>query len=286
MGMRFEVPPDWEIVRHGQSTERGSLVLFDHREQRLEVHWEQAPRTVDVMATMDALREKSAKRQPEMKFESVSTYNGWYGFRQAGLSRVARFDPERMLENRLVLMWPQGVDHAVERRVIESFALIDPPPPTKIKEGELIKYRPTRWRAFGLQITAPAGWALTEVEARPANITFNFHHAVYRNQTAAIHRRGMFSQWFSSVQRYLRSRVGYGPEIRIVERVVDGRTILRGQSMARTSGFKKMTRGQRQRLDLAWLNEAADAGLCVSVWDNGQEEIEPEQFEVEAYPLP
>ena len=60
LGLSFEVPKEWEIVRHSTSTERGRLVLVDRRRQRLEVCWSECKKEPDLERLVEEFRGESA----------------------------------------------------------------------------------------------------------------------------------------------------------------------------------------------------------------------------------
>lgn len=187
LGLRFCVPADWQIVRHGVSHEHGSLVLIDRRTQRLTVSWTRCQARPDLERL---LRDYHAKQREEGGSGEYCPFaSGRYrGFAQHGpqgerLTRAVAFHAPhaRLLE--LLFVEPPGVD---DGSLLQT--LLDTVEFTAA--AELAR----RVCAFDLDVTPPEGFALSRADVKPLDVTVHFA-AREGVVTASLRRLGMASAW-------------------------------------------------------------------------------------------
>ena len=195
LGLRLEVPCDWQIVRHGLSPERGRLTFTDRFAERLDLTW----RKVDHDPNVE-LMVRDQRMRDEHKLSDVQTANvriaGWYAYRLQSnsetLVRAARYDSAagRMLEALLVIEPKRGRSTKVTEQLLNAVRCV----PTEDARQRL--------RAFDIDLRLPETLRLCRATVEPANVVFEFeatdtHPDRARLRASAVVRRmGMANAWY------------------------------------------------------------------------------------------
>ena len=284
MGMRMLTPADWEILRHGLGREKGRLVFVDRRRQRLQVSWARMDRP-DLSRAMSDYQHLDRQQEEIRHFHAIGDLHDWTGFHRRGLTRLARWDADRRLTIEMAIAWPGQRDAAVESAIAEEFSIGLPPPPRELAKDEKPPAHPSRWRAFGLDATAPAGWTLSGADVRPADTTFRFHDLHDPTRRVHVRRVGMVAAWFDgSLEAFVRKSVGVGPEIRHQATTCGTRPALRSECVEKSTRFQRLARRAPVRRDLTWHEPASHAVLNVTSWSVGEKNaVDPMIFTVQGY---
>ncbi len=290
MGMRFRTPSDWEIVSHSTRLARGRLVLIDRRRQRLQLSWAHCDSRPDLKRAISDYRDRDRQDDPDCTFANLAGQAGWRGFARSGesddLTRAGRYLHKRNLWVEMTIAWPAGRDANVERRVLDSFKTVAAPSPTVIEADDVEAMSPTHWRVFGLDIVAPAGWALTAATVKPADVAIEFAAAWDPYRTATVRRLGMIDSWFKGDARgFLQKQAGYDVECRFHSGMWSNFTAALAVSVEPATRFKRLTGRGRTRRDIAWVDERAHALLCATTWSRDADPVEPDEFEIHGYLL-
>lgn len=285
MGLSFETPPDWEIIRHSLKRRRGRLVFIDRRRQRLQVSWAECDRRPDLRQALDDYRNLDRQDDADCTFEDLRGAAPWQGYARIGpaaaLTRLGRYLHKRRLWVEMTVSWPAGRDRQVERRLAEGFELAAEPPPEDLSADEAAALRPVRWRAFGVDVTAPPGWALVAADVKPADVTLRFRAAWDASLEAAVRRAGMVDAWYRGNSRaYILRQIGRATECRFREATYRGRKACRADSAEPATRFKRLTRRARTRRDLVYLDEPAHALMGITTWSRPGRAVEPDEFEL------
>jgi hypothetical protein len=278
LGLRLEVPSDWQIVRHGLKPERGRLTFADRFAERLDLTWRKVPSEPDVesMVKDQRVRDDSEGSSSELRIP------GWCGYRRTcageSLVRAARYDAEskRLIEVVLVVEPRQGRSTKVDDRLLNQ-----------IRSAETIDQR-QRLRAFDIDVTLRKSLRLCRATVEPANVTFAFAAADTRSiptssqASAVIRRMGMAASWYrGNALRLLERespRVDFGRvrEIRVNAHVA---TYAEGDA-SRTRVLRWFGRGAHRRA-VAWLCEAENAVYHVATTSSDLAPLGPEALTVE-----
>lgn len=211
LGLRLELPRPWEVVRHGVSPRKGSLVFADRARQRLQVTWTACVKKPDVGRLLDDHRDRQKAEQPDAEFVPATLPIGWRGLERRfddgrSLLRAARYDTgtDRLLEAVL----------EVDRTAPDEIELAD-----DVLRGIRVVSDPAsarRVRAFGIDADLPAGWRLGRTRVLPADTSLMFVKGASvktRSDTAAaseaevtLRRRAMADVWFDGDPRALLQR--------------------------------------------------------------------------------
>ena len=196
-GFRIQVPGDWEMLQFSRDTQVGRCAFADRCQFRLELNW----RVVAGPPDFDRMMSDYQARLLELGMKNVRHANHcpWRGIEgegQEGLStRFGRHFPGAACLTELVFLWRDGRDPALERDVLDSVA--EEPP-----HGSGAK----RWRAFGMDLLASEGLALTRCTVEPAHAEMVFTDKAGRREERFA-RRGLVSEWLRGpVRDWLRSR--------------------------------------------------------------------------------
>jgi len=237
----------------------------------------------DMTHVMTDYRNRDREEDQSFQFKTVDEHDQWIGLYRRGLTRLARYVEKRRMMVELAITWPKRREFDVESDIAESFDVGNEPPPIerdrKAKQTELGE---SRWRAFGLDVIAPAGWTLTRTEVKPADTTFFFQDLNDSNRRAQIRRAGMIDAWFDgSLETFIRRYVGVGPEIDHEPLGQKGRTALLSQCIETATKFERISGRAPVRRDLSWVDRDAHAVICVTTWSAGKKHTaEPRIFDV------
>ena len=271
LDMRLAAPADWEIVRHSVRPERGRLALVDRRHQRMLLSWV-ACTSPDLDQAFDDYRSRGREEDPEARFEDFTGPGRWRGLRRRGkrgvLTMTGQYDARLGRWIEMVLDWPDGFDAALERAVLQRFAVTDPA-------------GPARWRAFQINLESPREWRLSKADVRPADVTFTL---VRGGDTITVRRAGMTEAWFGGdLESLVRLHVGDVP-MQTSERTVGGHAALFAESRERQPRLRSLLVRPQRRRDLAWMCPESHAVFEITTLTRGREPLDPETLRVECCP--
>lgn len=179
----FDVPATWEVIGHKKNADDGRLNVSDRYGETMQVFWKrlrQTPAIEDRLVELAVANDSESEAKSAIRKRLVAC-NGWHFLPAPDASSpsfAARFlDTERVL---LTIAFPPypGTDlRPLARAVLESF---------RPNDGA-----ERRWAAFGVDVTLPAGFRLTDVKALPAMQVLSFEND--RRDSIAVHRYGMTS---------------------------------------------------------------------------------------------
>jgi hypothetical protein len=211
LGLRFEVPAEWEIVRHGLSPKKGNLVLVDRRRERMELFWTHLEREPDLERMLLDQRHRELEAEPNATFQDLGSRRSWRGFWRTSpagevLGRAVRFEraSERLVEAAMI----GAEDRRLVRRIIESILI------GRAEESH-------RCRAFDLDVTTPPGYRLTRATVKPADVAFEFRpHGPGKPgpDEVSIRRMGMAEAWYGDDPEKLLRREAPGVRFRPASR--------------------------------------------------------------------
>ncbi|MEM9914996.1 MAG: hypothetical protein AAF911_08545 [Planctomycetota bacterium] len=193
LGVRLGVPADWEIVRHGISPRKGSLVFADRTRQRLQVTWTACTKRPDVARLLADHRAKQREQDPDLVVTTPVLPAGWRGMQRRQddghhtLTRAARYDVKASRLIEVVLDDEPDSD------------LIDDLLNRLVVTGPADEAR--RFCAFGLDVTIPAEYQLVGTDIQPADaaLRFSSHRDAKepeKHPTLTVRRRAMADVWF------------------------------------------------------------------------------------------
>ncbi|MEL7087642.1 MAG: hypothetical protein AAGL98_04250 [Planctomycetota bacterium] len=208
LGLRFELPRPWEIIRHGISPRKGSLAFADRRRQRLQVTWTSCVKRPDVARLLSDHRDRQRAIDTDAVFVTPTLPAGWRGLERrfggsgsgsgdqaAGRVRAARYDDatDRLIEVVLALDPQDPADALLTEQVLDGLRVT----------GRAEDAR--RWRAFGIDAELPSGWRLQRTAVRPADVTLMFVPRATKRpaepyrpwpRSVTLRRRAMAGVWF------------------------------------------------------------------------------------------
>lgn len=270
--MRLEFPAGWEIVAHATSTRTGSLTLADRRDQRAQLSWRGIGqgRRPDLDRMIEDYRSRESQRHPDAQYIEPSAASGWRALRRRSqtttLTRAVRFEPsaDRLVE--LVLSWPTEFDPAIEDMLLGGFSLVEP------------TSTPRRWRAFGLDVTAPEGFGIDSALSRPGQSSLDFSA---RRARVRVTRRGGGGAWYDGrldVWAYRFS--GVRPGVPAMPASHRGHPAVRFRTHESTTRFARLLGRARDREELFWHCPAESALYQVGTLSTRRDTVTPEQVEV------
>jgi len=254
--IRMRIPADWEMLQFARSADEGRCAFADRYRFRLELSWRATAGSPDLERTIS---DYAAKLLEQTKRPPARLACGpWYGLQceragNGGLlptseadasdtTRFARFLTELRCVVEVVFLWPDGREQPLEETVLDSVAA-EPQ-----HDGR------QRWRAFGMDILADSGLALTACRVEPASAEMLF--ADESSGTAErFARRGMVSEWLKEPVSDWQQRQAPDDAEMTVSTQHD-----RGHEISRTAG-RIRGRGLRGKLSRTAWREAA-AWIC------------------------
>jgi hypothetical protein len=209
----FDIPSTWEVIGHKKNADDGQLSVSDRYGEAMQVFWKrlkQAPAIEDRLVELAAANDPESEAKPAIR-KRLTECSGWRFLPSPEPSApafAARFlDQTRVL---LTVVFPPypGLDtRPLARAVLESFRPNDGPD--------------RDWAAFGLDVTLPAQFRLTEVRALPAMQVLSFEND--RRDSISIHRYGMTSILLAGDDMATFFARVKGPRIQLRRRGVFGR---------------------------------------------------------------
>ena len=269
LDMRLAVPADWEIVRHSTKGEQGRLVLIDRRAQRMQLSWLAVERPPDIAHMLEDQKSRDLEDDDTSNIDNIDRVGRWRGYRALSddrrVTRAAWYDQTRRRLIEIVLTWPDEVDRALERELLDSFECPLEP------KGE------SHWQAFGLDVTAPAEWDMEKVTAKVADSVFRFR----RDRAEAIlRRRGMTDEWFSgSVRGLVEEELDKGV-VKTEDTRHRGHPACYSESREQVSRFRRISGQARVRRDLVWHCPESRAVFRVTTLSRRREPVMPSAFDL------
>lgn len=265
LGIRLHVPEDWQIVRHSLSPQRGQIVLIDRYRQRMQLGWTQVKDEPDLDRMVEDYRSKQLAAQEGARIDDLPAVGDWrgthrrFGGSELDVIRAVRYDEptKRLLE--VVLLADEGdaADQELVRRVLASITAVEP--------ADAV----THWVAFGLDVTLPAQWRMTSLDARPADVVMRFEHYEPAKDrptgaVAEIRRRGMADAWYDGdAEAFLAARAPHLRDPR--SGIYDGRSATVIEGIEAGPRLKRMLGLLRKQQDVVWACAGCNAVYHVSV---------------------
>jgi len=301
MGLALRTPADWEIVRHGLGMRKGQLVFVDRRRQRLQLSWEVVDQRPPLGKVIDDFKSKAREEDPDAKIDPMTPHHGWVGLHRrkpdgaesGTLTRAVRHDArtDRLLE--AILM--HAADRDAEGPLLpEAGDLSDHLLAALAVESE--GHRATRWRAFGLDITVPTGFRVTATEIKPGDSSVLFRGfdpdgppAQWEPNTndteVRVRRRAMANAWFNgNLEALLKLQLRGVGDIDTASETCDGRETLTATSREPGRPLQKVGGRLRDRRDVLWLDEAANAVMQVTTLSRKRDPVDPRDIKAAAVP--
>ncbi len=269
LGMRFCVPPDWEIVRHSPSGKSGSLVFVDRRRQRMQLSWTECPSRPDTVRIFEDFRARDRAEVPDCTLGEIFKRKQWKGYRRGSdgnvLTRCGLYDRKNCRWVDLVLLWGSQPDEKLEAQILDSFCTHCP------------VLRPMRWQAFRLDMESPPLWELETAEVKPGRVSMAFRHKTAR---ASVTRLGAPDAWFDGhVENFLRRQVG-DVEGRFGIRTKEGHEACTFVGKERHFHLRWLVGRRHVRSDVAWHCPQCHAVFQVMTMAPGKVTVKPEDFTV------
>ncbi len=281
LGLRLEVPCDWQIVRHGLSSKRGRLTFTDRFAERLDLRWRHLEHDPDVEHLVRDQRARDARELPDCQTADVRI-SGWHGYRRTCpselLVRAARYDAEahRLLEALLIIEPKQGRSTKVTEQLLNAVRCV------------AAENQRQRLRAFDIDVSLPENLRLSRASVEPANVVFEFEatdkhpdRAKVR-ASAVVRRMGMARSWYRGNALRLierespRIRFGQVREISVHSHLA---SYAEGDA-SRARFLRWVGRGMRRRA-LLWHCEAENAVYHVATTSYDRAPLYPESLLVE-----
>lgn len=194
LGLELAVPEDWEIVRHGVSAKRGSLIFVDRRRQRLELGWLAVRQEPDLDRWASDLEQEERRTQPGARLRELRLAGGWRAIQRTTESgevttRAVRYhaDTAQLLEAVLETRLNEPDDRELLEAVLSRISVSSAPE------------RARRTQAFDLDVEVPEPLRLARADVKPADVCFEF--AGYDSERpvgpfATVRRMGMAEAWY------------------------------------------------------------------------------------------
>lgn len=195
-GLEFGLPEDWEMLQFSRNPEAGRCAFADRTQFRFELDWKRVPGRPDFDRMLSDYMNKLVG--DGMKRGQLVDHNRWRGLEGEvdgqWMSRYGWFAENRSFVVECVLLWPDRKDPVLERKILDG-----------LRESSAEADGAVHWRAFGMDVRAPAGWRLTECVVEPARAELTFADGRHKRTEAKFCRRGMVPEWLHTpVDRWLR----------------------------------------------------------------------------------
>ena len=278
LGLRLDVPRDWQIVRHGISTERGRLTFTDRFAERLDLTWRHLDYDPDVEHLVRDQRTRDERELTRCQTTALRI-NGWHAYQRRDtnetLVRAARYD-------------------AKSKRVIEALLITEPKQgrTTKVTEQLLNAVRCAatssechRLRAFDIDVQVPDGLHLSLASVEPANVIFEFEAtaasapADKRGATAIVRRMGMAQSWYRGNAARLLERES--PRVRFEptrELAINAHVGVYAEGDASSGRIPRWLGRGRRRRAVVWHCEAENAVYHVATTSLDRTPLLPDSF--------
>lgn len=244
LGMSLAAPAGWEILQHATRALRGKLIFADRHRGRMHLGWAEAKMSPDRDRLLEDYRARDLEEDPDTRFASLGTLAGWRGYRRQrgdeSVTRAGRFDDIHMRWVELTIAWPDGVDRAVERRILESFTLIDD------RRG------PTTWRAFGMSLQAPEGLLLRRADVRPGVAALHFADARRLATEAQLRRFTAADAWYDGDAQALIEKELPRSDWIFERRPLGAAQAVIGRTPQPAARWRHLVGLRRHRVDMVW----------------------------------
>lgn len=276
LGLRFAVPEDWQIVRHGLDPRAGRLVLVDRRRERFTLGWTALASAPDLGQVGEDYGSRLAVAQGGARSCPLVGVEGWVGAQaeQAEgriVTRAARWDERggRLLEAVILTQADSSAEDALLRALLENVTGIEPGADAR------------RFRAFDLDVQLPEGFGLVGLEARPAavRLAFRCRDPRGRGAEATLQRWGMSDAWHDGDLEHLLRREA--PKVRFVQverRVQGGVQELCATGREATTPWQRLWRSAREHRVRLWSAPAENAVYCLSTKSHRLAPVLPDDF--------
>ena len=301
-GLHVALPVPWEVIRHGTSPLKGSLVFADRTRQRLQVTWTACRKAPDVDRLLSDHRAKQLRANGEAKFDEAEPAEGWRGL-------VRRFDDGRAI-TRLARYEP-GPDQRPEKGKLVEVVLEHRP--GDAAEAELLPDilagfnaagDPRRYRVFGLDLLVEGakgqrgkgakgawgvgGWWLGGTRVLPGDVTLTFQDVDPATQrepraTVAVRRQAMADAWFDGDLEALVRRELPKADWRFDASEVNGHDAVEGGCVVPGPRLKRFANRHDRRAERAWHCEADNAVYRVAATGPARRNPSVEGFELRCH---
>jgi len=283
LGLRLDVPAQWEIVRHSLGTLKGGLTFVDRRKQRLQVRWTACRKPPLIEKMLDDHTARQLKQDAGAAIEPVGL-GRWAGRvrdmgRDVQLTRAALFDAQHsvMLE---AIMSHYVEEQTLRDTVLDSLSLEQP------------MDRATRWQAFGVAIENPPDFQAVSATINAGEAGFVFHQVnepggdKARPGRATLARMGMADGWFRGDLTKLLEAQNPKLDFAFNEVVLDTKqtgadrrvTAVRAKCVEAGPRIKRLAGRLRTRRDLLWHDETANAVFHIHTLSFEKAPVEPDAF--------
>lgn len=270
LGMSLAAPTDWEILQHATRPQRGKLVFADHRRGRMHLGWAAARLSPDRDRLLEDYRARDLEEDAETRFTSLGTLAGWRGYRRHRddeiVTRAGRFDDMHMRWVELTIAWPDGLDRGIERRILESFSLLDD------RRG------PTTWRAFGMAFQAPEGLALRQADIRPGVATMHFSDERRLRTEAQLRRFSAAHAWYDGDAQALIERELPRSDWTFERWPLGATQAVIGRTRQPAARWRNLVGLRRQRVDMVWADASGSRMFHVTTVSPPARPLDPTAF--------
>lgn len=196
----IRLPADWEMLQFSGEFTSGRCAFADRYQFRVEMSWHTVKGEPDYERMVSDYVQK-LEQEKKLTGSERAKKSGWHGFsgmmNRERTSRFGRFlaEPGCLIE--VVFLWPDERDTELESEILASIQASPPDP----AQGQ-------RWRAFGLDVSAPAAAAFEGATVQPARAEFSFTDPKSGNAWKFI-RLGMLASWFDGdLEKWLIQSLG------------------------------------------------------------------------------
>lgn len=282
MGIRFDVPARWSIIRHSLAPDRGNLALADRYRQRLQVIWTQCRKRPDLAKMISDHRSRQQESDSDAVFRPLKAVSGWRGLsreREPGvwLTRAAHYDPQTKRLVEVILLSRDDEPGDLLHQVLRSLSVVSPPRDA------------TRWCAFGLDVTVPVDWRLVKAQIKPADVTLKFRwvkpnskndgRVTRKSREATIRRLAMAESWYEDPEHFYLRR-GNITDLRLQPARFAGHDATAASGIEKGPPLKRFLGWLRQRHDLLWRCRQDNAIYHILTLAPASDPGNPQQFQV------
>ena len=187
-GMQVCHPADWELSTASARGDDGRCSFSDRAYERLDVRWRPLKYVPD-MAAMVVKHRDRLEKETELSdlSEAPPEWKGLLRKTPAGgvVIHAGRFFQAQRLLAEVMLVWPSGRDVALERAVLQS---IEPQGPQDNRK---------RWRAMGIEMTAPCDYDVFETAADVGRVKWTFRREALKEPSFTIQRIALPEYWLN-----------------------------------------------------------------------------------------
>jgi len=270
-GVSIEHPALWEIAVAFAPPEDGRLTFVDRRYTRMDMRWRTLKYVPD-MKDMLYRFQRDAKKADDDGVETLplkGVPEPWKGFvrrgKQGSVIHATRFFKEQRLLVETVIVWPKDRHRDLERYILESVSVAD---------AKGAKTEP--WRALGLEADVPAGFRLTDNNARVGRVAWTFAAPAEKQERTKnekqppqliVERLAMVDQWLAKpLEEWLKGELPPASGVLGSEKVLfNGHDAQQLLSATKIGTVGTVLGWRRYRLDVAWRCES-DLRLYHVAW--------------------